>query len=564
MQRAGHNVMVVCVLAFVWMVAAVPALAQAPAFTLPSAADASRVAPATPAIAPPAPRSFEVPALPTGPSLPANAKDITFTLKRVNIEGMTAFSDKDMRDFYAPMLGTDISLDRIWALAERITAHYREHRYFLSRAYVPKQDITDGTVTLRVVEGYVGTVSFDGNLRGTTIAEALARSLTATKPLRVEQLESFMLRLNDLPGITRFGVLSPSKNASQGAVDLIIEQGTAKTRTQVSVDNYGSRFLGPHQATVSHKAALLPMQETTLTLSSSIPLKELGYASLKHRVPVSETWDAFGSVGYVRARPGATLKPNDIRSNSIDVALGLVYTPIRQWEQNLAFTFQLDGKNSESDILKDVPLTRDRVRAFRTTAQYDVTDGWQGGHALNLTLSRGLGGLGSSDRTDPFISRSEATPNFTKGEFSYAQQRRLLGDFLITGSAAGQYASGPLFSSEEFGYGGQAFGRAYDPSDIIGDHGIAGALELRYAGFDAWRDMLFAPYLFADAGKVWNEDAGVKPVSGTSAGFGLRMAHETGVSGDLGLAWPLTRTLSTPVYGSNSGPRILFQMQYGF
>ena len=544
--------------------AAATVFAQVPAVTVPGSADAARVVPQATVATPPMPRSFEVPKLPTGPKAPSDAKDVHFVLKSVRIEGMSAFTTEDVEGFYAPMIGNDITLDRVWALAERITAHYREHRFFLSRAYVPKQEITDGTVIIRVVEGYVGTVSFDTNLRGTPIADALARSLTSTKPLKVEDLESFMLRLNGMPGIARFGVLTPLKSTNQGAVELVIEQGTPKNTTSIAVDNHGSRFLGPYQATASHKAVLIEGQETTLTVSSSIPHKELGYVSLKHRVPLAPKWDAFGSVGYVRARPGATLEANDIRSNSIDATLGLVYTPIRQWEQNLDFTFLLDGKNSQSDILRDVPLTRDRVRALRTTAHYDVTDGWQGGHSASLTLSRGLDFLGATDRSDPLISRAEASPNFTKAEFSYAQQRRVWGEFLLAGAMSGQYASGPLFSSEEFGYGGPVFGRAYDPSDIIGDHGIAGSLELRYAGFAPWNDLLFAPYLFGDAGKVWNEDAGIDPESGTSAGFGLRMSHISGVSGDLGLAWPLTRTLTTPVYGSNTGPRILLQMQVGF
>ncbi len=547
-------------------VIAAAAVAHAQQFamsTLPGAADAARIGKSM-EIHPPAPRSFAKPSLPKAPKAPANAKDIIFTLKKVNIEGMSAFSANEIQPYYASMVGTEISLDKVWALAERITAHYRENRYFLSRAYVPKQSISGGVVTIRVVEGYVGTVQFDSNLKNTPIAQAMARALTASKPLKVEELERFMLRLNDLPGITRFGVLAPAKNVNQGAVELLIEQGTYKPRTRVSIDNHGSRFLGPYQANITHRAALLPMQETTLSVTSSLPTKELGYVSLRHRVPLSESWDAFGSAGYVRARPGATLSPNDIRSNSIDATLGLIYTPIRQWEETLAFTFELDGKNAQSDILKNTPLTRDRVRAFRTNARYDITDGWLGAQSFDATLSRGIASLGSSSKSDPFISRAEAAPNFTKLEASYAQQQRLWRNFMISGSLSGQIASDPLFSSEEFGYGGQAFGRAYDPSDIVGDHGISAALELRYGGFDAWNDVLFAPYLFADGGKVWNEDRGIKPESGTSAGFGVRMNHISGVSSNIGLAWPLTRDLVTPLYGSNTGPRILLEMQYGF
>ena len=58
---------------------------------------------------------------------------------------------------------------------------------------------------------------------------------------------------------------------------------------------------------------------------------------------------------------------------------------------------------------------------------------------------------------------------------------------------SGQWASGPLYSSEEFGYGGKNFGRAYDQSELTGDHGVAASVEVDYAGWSAGRPMAFTP-----------------------------------------------------------------------
>jgi hemolysin activation/secretion protein len=44
----------------------------------------------------------------------------------------------------------------------------------------------------------------------------------------------------------------------------------------------------------------------------------------------------------------------------------------------------------------------------------------------------------------------------------------------------GQYAFTPLLVPEQCGFGGRTFGRAFDPSELLGDHCLMGTAELRY------------------------------------------------------------------------------------
>lgn len=130
-------------------------------------------------------------------------------------------------------------------------------------------------------------------------------------------------------------------------------------------------------------------------------------------------------------------------------------------------------------------------------------------------------------------------------------------------SAEGQLASGALFSSEEFGYGGQVFGRAYDASEIMGDHGLAGALELRYEGLEMLAPARLVPYAFYDVGVVWNVDPGEEQrASGSSVGLGVRLDLPWGFSGTLGVAQSLTREASAPLYGDGSAPRFLLDLHW--
>ncbi|MBY0428334.1 MAG: hypothetical protein K2Q32_03855 [Alphaproteobacteria bacterium] len=134
-------------------------------------------------------------------------------------------------------------------------------------------------------------------------------------------------------------------------------------------------------------------------------------------------------------------------------------------------------------------------------------------------------------------------------------------------SGAGQWATGVLYSSEQFGFGGQSFGRAYDASDFTGDRGLKGAFELRYGGFANGNLINLQPYGFYDMGVVWNDAVGQLPEQAASSfGLGVRFSTEWKQSGNLGLAWPIDRDIATPIYGNGQkhGPRIILQISQQF
>jgi hemolysin activation/secretion protein len=306
------------------------------------------------------------------------------------------------------------------------------------------------------------------------------------------------------------------------------------------------------------------MKSGKITGLTSIPLNELNFVGLRHDIPFYPDWTFIMSGNYVNANPGATLASNNINSISIDLSLGVSYQPIRQWGENLIFSAELNSRNTNGDILDDNPLTRDRIRVLRLRTDYDITDNWNGSNYISAEASKGLSILGANNLGDPNLSRAEANPDFSKFQLNASRQQLLFNNWVGIAQIAGQIASDPLFSAEEFGVGGQRFGRAYDPSELTGDHGAAGSLELRYLGLSMWEQVLFTPYGFYEHGAVWNKDRQSKRETASSAGAGIYMRHQTGFSGNVGVAWPLTREISTPIYGDGKNPRISFNVGYNF
>lgn len=563
MRRFWHAPLATVLTGSVILGASAPSFAQ----NVPGPADIGRIKPQTQS--PATSRSADDGASVSSPlsaiEAPAGAKDIHFTLRSVIIHGATAFTSEQLSANYASFVGNDISLEKAYAIAEGITKQYRDAGYFLSLAYIPNQSIGDGVLTIQVVEGYIGKVEVQGDLAERSIVKAYTKRLQSLKPLKSESIESILLRMNDIPGYAFKAVLSAMPEAKEGAVKLVLVPVKKSGDGSLSFNNHSSRFLGPHQFSGYYSQSLLPFQQTSLSALTGLPSDKMKYGTLTHSLMVAADTTMEVSAGLTHSRPGFTLEPLDIQSRSVYVSASVAYQLVRQRETNLSVKVALDARNTRSDIL-GTELTDENTRAARFSAAFDAVDRWRGSNLVNITLSQGIDGLGSSDRGDINLSRAEARPDFTKIELSLSRLQSLTDDWSLLASASGQWASSPLFSSEEFGYGGQAFGRAFDASEITGDRGFAASMELRYGGWNTLTPIGLQPYAFADGGAVWNEDIGANTrQSGASAGFGLRAFTRQGTSGNIGIAWPLIRDVSTPIYGSSpSGPRLSFEFLQRF
>jgi len=543
--------------------------AQVP--TIPGGADINRVQPLPdkllPRLSPQKPAVIDTGALP----VPEGLNKISFELKAVKIEGATFFPLQEIAKLYETQLGQKVSLDLVWELANRITEKYRNAGYFLSRAFVPTQKIEDGIITLRVVEGYIATVEWEGDLKNRVAASSIVQSLIAelkqVRPLNSASIESYLLRLNDLPGLSFRALIKPSKETDiySGATALVLTPSQKDGKGEMRLSNNGSRFLGPNLANLSYEDSFFSMQQSSVSLQSSLPSEELRFGSLGHVVVLSPRWMLGMRAGYTGANPGAGLRNFDIRSTSKDLGIELTYKYIRQRIENLDLTLGLDSKDTASDLNgNSSPLVRDHARALRGSISYNTLDRWNGQHDATVKFSRGLTLLDGSRVGDNNLSRAQANPAFSKAELSYKRQQ-LVGDhYLLTNQLAGQLASDPLLVSEEFGYGGSSLGRAYDPSEISGDHGLSGGLELRYRGFSSSSGFSPDPYVFYDMGKTWNKDRGGSNPLAASTGVGLALSTENGFTGNLSLAWPLIKSIGDPLYGAPRDPRLLFEASQKF
>ncbi|MDD3029129.1 MAG: ShlB/FhaC/HecB family hemolysin secretion/activation protein [Alphaproteobacteria bacterium] len=540
---------------------------QAWATTIPGPADASRLDRRERLFVPEKdqrPMTMPLQVLPSAKA-PEESKSITITIKTVRLVGDCLFPSEKIRSVYEPYLHKEVTLDTVWTIANLLTKLYRDEGYFLSRVVVPEQGIDDGIVTFKVIEGYIGTVAFDDPLVQNTIVRAWIDSLLAQRPIKSDQLESVLLQLNDLPGVRVRAILRPGIG-DEGAVQLVLErQDVPMFSGEASADNYNSRFLGPYEAVVRMQAVLWPMHRTSVALLSSLPWEKVKYGSIRHEISVfpAGTIALYGS--YTPTTPGYTLRAYDVKSQSTTLGGALDYALIRQRRENLTARVAFEWHKTHTDLLNTV-LVEDNTRVMRFSATYQNADAWHGENSVGAGIAQGLDLFGASKVGAPNLSRSDARPDFTKFNLMLSRTQSLPDGWQLRAALAGQFAIGPLYSSEQFGYGGQVFGRAYDDSEIMGDHGLAGAVEVRYMDLPSDWKLRVIPYAFYDRGAVWNAGptATFKYASGSSAGIGIRAQTSSGVYGTIGMAFPLTRKIENPIYGNGKNPRFFAQISFLF
>jgi hemolysin activation/secretion protein len=500
--------------------------------------------------APPQPRTqageFHIP-LPSQVA-PPEAAGVKFVLRELSVDGVSAYAPATLLADYESLLGREVSLAQIYAVANALTVRYRNDGYILSQVIVPAQAVEGGRVRLQAVEGHVAQVRIEGD-PANRMVQTYADRIKAERPLTAATLERYLLLMNDLPGAFARATLVPSAT-QQGASDLLVQFTQRRASAGLSVDNRGGRALGPVRwsADLEQDGALGWDERSGLRLVSTLD-RELDYLSLFHDQALGGNGTRIGAMwNWVRSRTdtSASFIPLDLETASSSGALTLSHPVRRSRSQNLYLRAALTAHNGATALFS-VRETQDRIRAVRLGLTFDLADAWRGVNIVDLELGQGLRLAGASRAGDPDLSRANGKADFTKLALYAARLQALAPRWSLLAAVNAQYAFTDLLAPELFSFGGEQFGRGYDPSELVGDHGAAMKLELRYTVAPNVGPLSGATvYGFYDAGFARQRTpAGfAASESAASTGLGLRFDAGRHVSGYIEIAKPLTRLVA--------------------
>lgn len=504
---------------------------------------------------------------------PQGAENIRFVLNTLEIQGVGAYAPEEIAPYYNEKLGTNVSLAEIYGIANDLTVKYRNDGYILTQVVVPPQTIDGGKVELRVVEGFVDQIIIQGaSEKDQKQIQKYAENLRENGILDAKQLERYLLLINDLPGVDARSVLSPSKSKTGGS-DLTIIVERDRYDAEVSIDNHGTRYLGPYRASYTGSMnSILGYNERITTRFVMAGDKDRADEMLFGAVYYDQPISRFGSMLHVSAgitdtEPGDSLDEFDVEGKSKTLRIGVSHPFIRSRTVNFTGRANFDIRNTQSENNLEPDDRKDKLRSVRVGATYQFMDTMLGVgvNAIDFELSKGTGLFGASQKGDANLTRARGVAQYFKGNLQVERLQRVNTKVNLLLTARGQLSAHNLLSAEEFGVGGISLGRGYDSSEIVGENGIAGKVEVQ------WNKPKPIPYIhdyqlfaFFDAGRVWNTDATTsagKRESISSTGFGFRADITEDTEAGFGVAFPLTRNVDVT---DDRDPRYYFNVTHKF
>jgi len=472
-----------------------------------------------------------------------------FDVWEYRVEGNTLLPVRTVERAVYPFLGRRKTIAAVEAARKALERAYRKAGYPTVIVNIPQQRVVGGVVSLRVIEGRVGTVQVRGSRYFSP--RAVRRSLPALAAGRVPQAADVQRELRTLnaanPDRTVTPVLTPGD--TPGTLDVTLKvrdrlplhgsvqldgrntPSTRRLRLGASL-RYDNLWQRGHSLALQYQVAPQdPNQVQVFAATYALPLGAAGDRLVVYGVHSDSNVATVGSLTVIGKGDIVGLRAMfplpGTRNYFQTVSVGADYKDFRD-------RLVLPGANALDTPIRYVPLT----------ARYDGTlRTGTGLTRFGIGAHFGVRGLGS-DPTEFSDKRAFARQNFFYLRGDLHDTRLLPRDFRLVTRLAGQVSDSPLISNEQFSAGGMQSVRGYHESEVLGDNGVVGSLEVQGPSLAQWLGHgvgELRAFAFGDGAKVTLR----APLPGqpggyvlSSAGVGLRLAAWKRLKGTFDWAYP--------------------------
>lgn len=444
------------------------------------------------------------------------------------VEGAKTLPQMDVERAVYPFLGPRRTIEEVERARAALEKAYTDRGFQTVSVEVPEQQVQDGIVVLKVTEGEVGRLRVRGSRYFSLdqIREE-APSLAEGAVPNFNDVTQDIVGLNQQPDrrVTpslRAGVVPGTVDVDLNVEDTFPLHGTIELNNQYSANTKPLRL------------------NASLTYSN---LWQLGHSmTLSYQVAPENPDDAqvysgsylmrFPRVSWFSLLLSASKNDSDIstlgNTNVIGRGETIGFRGLFTLPSGADGPFQqiiagMDYKHNEEIVAgENAPLTYYPINFDYSATWADEAERTQTQAGLGLVFNpRGMG----SDDDDFRNKRHLSGGNFLVMRGNLSHERPLFGGVNVMGRLQGQVANKPLPSSEQFSAGGASSVRGYLESEVLGDDGVMGTVELRSPslnklGGDDWSAGVindWQVYAFADGATL----AVQRPLSEEDDAFNL-------------------------------------------
>src|SRR5215469_1505300 len=493
--------------------------------------------------APPPQPSPELPARPPQPAPPPLSEAPRFVLRDVKIEGNTVLDEQAIRDVVSPYLGKPISIADLEEIRRQLTLLYINRGFINSGATIPDQNVENGVVTFRFVEGRLtdievtGTEHFDPEFFRSRLA------LAATTPFNVENMQQEQQILLQDPLVKRLNLeLQPGLVPGEARLNADVLEGPRYSLGAAIADDQSPTVGSVRGQLTGTMANILGYGDVLAAQYGRSEGINDGFVAYSTPIASDDTrlnlrYDKNGTLVVAPA-----LVALNTTSKYSSFAAGLSRPFYRTAEQNLTLGVSLEHRQAQTFLL-GMPFSfteganngNTNVTALRLSQDWLDRDA-EHAFAARSTFSFGLPIFGATQ-----VSGATTTGQFFSwfGQAQYV--RRIFADWEVLARSAVQLAGKPLFPIEQFALGGLGNVRGYRTYLTVTDdaflasgelHIPVGKLRLPYlADTEDAGTVQIVP--FYDYGRDWNVASPTPPPPSISGvGAGLRWLVGSGITAE--------------------------------
>ena len=390
------------------------------------------------------------------------------------------FTTRELVQASGFVAGRGYTLGELRQLAAKVSSYYRDRGYFLAQALVPAQEITNGVVQLKVMEGRVGQVELSN---ASEVSDRTASSLLAglqdISPMTQAELERRILLLSDLPGVLARSTLRPG--SAPGAADVVVQLSAGpKMGGSLELDNQGNHYTGAYRVGaslyVNEPLGLGDMASARLlTSGDGLSYGRVAYQTLAGPFTMGV---ATSSLYYQLGGAFARLESSGTAQTGSAFAS---YPLLRSRQQNLSAQWSMDYKDFNDRTGGGSPSQASKNARIHTLGLKGNLQDAVGQRAWQYNAAWALGSVSLQDATtrnnDAITAQSNGA--YEKLVYGVALQQELAQKRSLYLSLNGQWASKNLDASEKFSLGGTGGVRAYPAGEASGDEGFVLTMEGR-------------------------------------------------------------------------------------
>jgi hemolysin activation/secretion protein len=475
------------------------------------------------------------------------------------IRGSSVYGAPALFETYRASLGQPLTAGVATAVANALAHLYERDGYARPELYVDERPMAAGILRIEVYEPRFTRVIFAGS-QGPYAQrlEALGARIVAVNPVRPKEVQRALKAMRLLPGLAVIESVARDAAVRNGFI-LTLTVSYKEVEGLVRLSNRGSKEIGPWFADAQLVGNDLLGQDEKLGVlaTATTDFKEYEAAGAFADVPVGAAGTHLSALGlYSYSVPH--VPPGDpvdtFRRTLVQLRATQPLLASATASVNLVGGVDIDNQITDENAQR---LRDDRLRIVDLGTQAAWAAFTATRYNLVFDLRKGLDALGSQ------LFAEDLVPDLRRKDFllwraQLTQLTQLDERWSLRLDALLQHSGYVLPYSEQLTIGGQVLGRGFEISEVAGDSGGDGRVELRRLLSRLNGTGELSLYGYYDYGAVWSQD-GSPAQSAAVTGIGAAFTRGT-LAGSLEVAQPL---IHPDVDGSRS-PRVLLEVTKTF